>query len=99
MSRTYKTAPYLIRASRIANRPVPSGWRDRWSFKNIPLDNLGWDAWWADRPQVPAYLDIKEHGRADRSHVERRHRARQRQAITTGDYDSLDNRRPRRTWY
>lgn len=100
MSRTYKDAPWMIRAYRSERRVIDSDWRERWSHRNSPPYGPDWYRWYDDRPEVRPPYDryrIGEGSAEDRTIAHRRYRALVRDAIANEDYDSIPP--PGRTKY
>lgn len=101
MSRTYKTAPWTVRAAKLEGREVPKDWRERWDHSKCPrvTDVPAWDAWWNDRPSMPVHLMGRGRGRStgwERNMYERKLRAGTRDAINRGEYDECPL--PSRAW-
>lgn len=102
MSRTYKDAPYYVRACRQEGRPCPSDWRERWSWRHSHPRFNGYDtyddyyaareAWDADQPRSTTWRDpiIGEYARQEN----RVYRNRTNQLVREGRYDEIE--RPRR---
>lgn len=98
MSRTYKTAPWVIRGYRAENRPVDADWRTRWDWQNSPpsytREN---DLWWNERPVLPWHLFGDRSHAKDRRILHKKMRAAERQAIHRHDADSIPRHRP--SWW
>ena len=94
MSRTYKDAPWMIRAYRSEHRPIDPDWRVRHRRcpEAIAYGSPEWYAWLDDEPQIAPPYDryrIGEGSAVDRTLAHRRYRSLVRDAIAHEDFDSI----------
>ena len=94
MSRTWKHAPYMVRAARLNRRtPTPALlklWDTTPSYRFFGCPE--WDTWWNDRPSVPGHLQGVRYGEStkdDRRLEHRRLRAIERDRIAHEEYDLI----------
>ena len=104
MSRTWKDAPYAIKAYRKRGRAIPANWKDQNSWKSARAKGLSyeeWHQWFASRPRLERH-EVSYVAPGLRSeactYLERKYRSHVRQMMAQERYDDIRRTRKCAIW-